>query len=147
MTPYERDQQHQRELAKKPFAFADLPLNPQGKRIEPESWGPLYSRPPKPTRKVDVDRWPSNCASGQKGDFSAAKHRAKLKAEFDAGAATDKRNWAAGKLTIDRPGFSGNIVAAYDAAMAIKRNRLAIEACRAPKPHYVLRDGQWRVAA
>ena len=67
----------------RPFAFEDLPLNEAGKHIEPKKWGPIYSKPPKPTAKPrGLDPWPSNCASGQKYDYSAAKHRAKLKAEY-----------------------------------------------------------------
>jgi hypothetical protein len=123
----------------RPFAFEDLPLNDEGKRIEPEAWGPKYSKPPKPTRKVDVDRWPSNCASGQKYDFDAAKHRAKLKAEFTARAAADRRAWAEDK--------SKEKFAAYEACPKWKPRDVNKAAWDARKPHYVLRDGAWRLAA
>jgi hypothetical protein len=116
----------------RPFRFEDLNGKP-----EPESWGPKYSKPPKPGRKVDIDRWPSNCASGQKYDFDAAKHRAKLRAEFAAQANADRKAWAEGRLTIQRPGFCGNIYEAYQRAPKYKPR----------KPHYVLRAGEWRIAA
>jgi hypothetical protein len=98
-----------------PFRFEDLPLNGEGKRVEPESWGPKYSKPPKAGRRVDVDRWPSNCASGQKYEFNAATHRAKIKAEFVTAANADRLKWATGKA----------IVEAYKAAMRAKRAREA----------------------
>lgn len=150
----------ERARVARPFAFEDLPLNDEGKRIEPEKWGPKYSKPPKPSpaKPRGLDPWPSNCASGQKYDFDAAKHRAKLKAEFAAGAASERLAWATGKLSVDRPGMHGDIHHAYAQAMDAKAARLANEranADRAPqrdafrpaKPHYVLRDGAWRLAA
>lgn len=108
----------------RPFAFEDLPLT-GNRRIEPESWGPKYSKPSK-TVAPAADRWPSNCASGQKYDYSADKHRAKMRAEFTTQCNADKRNWAAGKLTIDRKGLCGNIVSAYAAAMKAKRERASL---------------------
>jgi hypothetical protein len=117
-------------MTAKPFSFDDLPII-DGKRVEPEAWGPRYSKPPKasPAKPRGLDPWPTNCASGQKYDFDAAKHRAKLKAEFAAAAAADRRAWATGQA----------IAAAYERAMAAKK--------AAGKPHYVLRDGAWRLAA
>jgi hypothetical protein len=100
-------------LSTRPFRFEDLNGKP-----EPESWGPKYSKPAKPGRKVDVDRWPSNCASGQKFDFDAVKHRAKILTEFRLAANADRLKWATGKA----------IVEAYKQAMAAKRERLAREA-------------------
>jgi hypothetical protein len=124
------------------FAFEDLPLDDQGRRIEPESWGPIYSKPVKPTHLRVYDP-PTNAPSGQKGPIvDDAKLRAKIKAEFVARCHAERKGWAEGRLTIDRPGFSGNIVAAYEQAMAAKRARLA-----ARKPHYVLRAGEWRQAS
>jgi hypothetical protein len=75
----------------------------------------------------------SNCASGQWGDFSAAKHRAKLKAEFAADAARDRKAWALGKLE-DSNGRT--IGMRYEMAMAEKRHRemvrrVGLEAVRA----------------
>ena len=58
----------------------------------------------------------SNCASGQAGEFSAAKHRASIRAKFAADATRDRLAWATGKA----------IKAAYAQAMAEKRARLAI---------------------
>jgi hypothetical protein len=121
----------------RPFAFEDLPLNDEGKRIEPDKWGPLYTKPVKRAKPVnDETRIPTNCASGQKGQFSAAKHRAKLAAEFHAGAAADRRTWAADK--------SKEKFAAYEAC---PKWRPRVSAPPARKPHYVLRDGSWRLAA
>lgn len=100
---------------KRPFDFADLAGKP-----EPESWGPKYSKPPKPGRKVDIDRFPTNCASGQKGDFSAAKHRAKILAELHAAANADRKRRT-----------DAQIVAAYNEAMImtrVRREALAIVA-------------------
>ena len=115
----------------RPFSFDDLPVNYEGKRIEPASWGPVYSKPPKPGRTVAVDRFPTNCASGQKGDFSAKKHRAKLAAEFTAQANKERANWAAGKPR--ECGYSlrsgtattETIHEAYAKAMAEKREQRA----------------------
>jgi hypothetical protein len=105
---------------KRPFAFEDLEGKP-----EPERWGPKYSKPTKARRVNDETNIPTNCASGQKGDFDAKKHRAKMAAEFRALAEADKRAWANG---FDRPCAFGKyetIVDVYEAAMAAKRARLA----------------------
>jgi hypothetical protein len=117
-----------RERSQRPFSFEDLPYR-DGKRVEPESWGPKYSKPPQPGRKVDVDRWPTNAPSGQKtAHVCDKKFRAKLRAEFEAQANADRVGWATGKLSLDRVGLHGGIVEAYKAAMAAKRERLAREA-------------------
>jgi hypothetical protein len=117
-----------RERSQRPFSFEDLPYR-DGKRVEPESWGPKYSKPPQPGRKVDVDRWPTNAPSGQKtAHVDDAKFRAKIRAEFAAQANADRVAWATGKLSLDRVGMHGGIVEAYKAAMAAKRERLAREA-------------------
>ena len=92
----------------RPFDFTDLNGKP-----EPAHWGPKYSKPVKPGRKQSVDRFPTNCASGQKYDFDAAKHRAKLRAEFEAVCSADKRAWATGQA----------IAEAYAQAMLVKRAR------------------------
>lgn len=98
-----------------PFRFEDLNGKP-----EPETWGPRYSKPPKPDRK----RWrepPSFCASGQPFEFNAAKHRAKLKAEFVALANADKRAWANNLTKSCLIGTKNmTIQEAYKAAMATK---------------------------
>lgn len=93
---------------KRPFDFADLNGKP-----EPEKWGPKYSKPVKPGRKQSVDHWPTNAPSGQKGDFDAAKHRAKLRAEFEARANADRLAWATGNA----------IREAYAQAILVKRAR------------------------
>jgi hypothetical protein len=106
----------------RPFDFADLNGKP-----EPESWGPKYSKPVK--RKAafnDETNIPTHCASGQKRCFDAAKHRAKLKAEFAAQAGRDSREWALGKLK-DSAGHT--IAQAYELAMVAKRDRLRARAC------------------
>ena len=74
----------------RPFAFEDLEGAP-----EPERWGPRYSKPAKPTANKAVDRFPTNCASGQKHDFDAAKYRKQLRARFEAVCNADRRAWAA----------------------------------------------------
>ena len=122
--------EYQAELAERrerPFRFEDLPLT-NGKRIEPEDWGPRYSKPAKPGKARRVEP-PSNCASGQHGDFDAAKHRAKLKAEFTTQANADKRKWAADDSKAKH--------AAYAAAPKYKPR----------KPHYIYRQGEWKLAA
>jgi hypothetical protein len=93
---------------KRPFDFADLNGKP-----DPEKWGPKYSKPAKTARKQSVDRFPTNCASGQKYDFDATKHRAKLRAEFEARANADRLAWATGSA----------IREAYAQAMLVKRAR------------------------
>jgi hypothetical protein len=114
-------------LRARPFAFEDLPLNWEGKRIEPESWGPRYTKPAKPGKVRHVEP-PTNAPSGQPYDFCEKKHRAKLRAEFAAQANADRVGWATGKLSLDRVGMHGGIVEAYKQAMAAKRDRLAREA-------------------
>ena|ERR1700722_12551678 len=114
------------EYVARPFDFADL----QGKP-EPAKWGPIYSRPPaKRARWNDETNIPTNCASGQKRCFSAAKHRAKLRAEFAALAEADRRNWALGKSKNER---GETIAQAYARAMAEKAERLANPAAYAAK--------------
>lgn len=111
----------------RPFAFEDLPLT-NGKRIEPEDWGPRYAKPAKTGKAVHREP-PTNAPSGQPFEFSAAKHRAKLKAEFTTQANADKRSWAMNDSKAKH--------AAYAVAPKYKPS----------KPHYVLRDGEWKVAA
>jgi hypothetical protein len=101
----------------RPFRFEDLNGRP-----EPTSWGPKYSKPiAKPRAWNDETNIPTNCASGQKRCFDAAKHRAKIRAEFAATAARECREWALGKskncqgLTIKQ---------AYALAMKEKRGLL-----------------------
>ena len=77
-----------------PFRFEDLPLE-NGKRIEPEDWGPRYSKPVKAGKFGCAANRQLTRQSGQPFDFDAKKHRAKLKAEFAAQANADKRTWAA----------------------------------------------------
>jgi hypothetical protein len=98
----------------KPFRFEDLNGKP-----EPASWGPKYSKPAKAKRAFnDETNIRTNCASGQKRCFDAAKHRAKIRAEFAAQAGRDRLAWAT----------SQGIKQAYAQAMAAKRARLAAEA-------------------
>lgn len=111
----------------RPFSFDDLPSDLKGKRIEPESWGPKYSKPAKPGKVRHVEP-PTNAPSGQPYEFSDERHRAKLRAEFETKANADRRDWAMGKLSLDRVGLHGGIREAYKAAMAAKRDRLAREA-------------------
>jgi hypothetical protein len=132
------------EHSERPFAFEDLPLNGDGKRVEPESWGPIYTKPAKPGKIRHVEP-ATNAASGQPYEFSAARHRAKLKSEFAAQANADKRSWANGTATLNRRGFSGKIVDAYKQAMIEKCARLAI--VKASKPHYIYRNNTWKLAA
>lgn len=101
----------------RPFRFEDLNGKP-----EPASWGPKYTKPVRAKRPFnDETNIPTNCASGQKRCFDAAKHRAKIRAEFAAAANAEKRAWADGKskncqgLTIKQ---------AYALAMKAKRARL-----------------------
>jgi hypothetical protein len=117
-----------RESDLRPFAFEDLPYR-DGKRVEPESWGPIYTKPAQPGRKVDVDRWPTNAPSGQKtAHVDDAKFRAKIRAEFAAQANADRVAWATGKPRAKAWGLTETIHDAYRAAMAAKRERLAREA-------------------
>ena len=108
-----------------PFRFEDLNGKP-----EPESWGPTYnikrkrgqtiSEAVREAHSVVWKRDPvfhSNSPSGQAFEFSAAKHRARLKAEFTAMCNADKRNWAQ----------SQGIREAYKQAMVAKAARLAIQ--------------------
>lgn len=115
------------ERRERPFAFEDLPLT-NGKRIEPEDWGPRYSKPVKASKPVRREP-PTNAPSGQPFDFDAKKHRAKLKAEFTAMCNADKRAWAMNDSKAKH--------AAYAAAPKYKPR----------KPHYLYRDGEWRLAA
>ena len=110
------------ERRERPFRFEDLPLE-NGKRIEPEDWGPRYSKPVKAGKPVRREP-PTNAASGQPFDFDAKKHRAKLKAEFAAQANADKRTWAADNSKAKH--------AAYAAAPKYKPR----------KPHYIFRAGE-----
>ena len=118
------------EYVARPFDFADL----QGKP-EPAKWGPIYTRPPaKRARFNDETNIPTNCASGQKRCFDAAKHRAKLRAEFAALANADQREWALGKLKSKSVGTCGlTIGQAYAQAMAEKAARLAGEPVEGPR--------------
>jgi len=109
----------------RPFRFEDLNGKP-----EPEKWGPKYSKPVKRARFNDETNIPTNCASGQKRCFSAVKHRAKLRAEFEALANADKRAWALGQSKNER---GETIAQAYARAMAEKAARLAGDAGREPK--------------
>lgn len=137
-----------------PFAFEDLDGKP-----DPDRWGPLYPK----TASSAVEKWRklsdqhelthdekraygaavhawintlnqpkktpgalptrSSCASGQPFEFNAAKHRATLKREFAAAVERDRARRS-----------DAEIVAAYEAAMVLKRSR--------PKPRYTLRNGQ-----
>lgn len=131
--------------SERPFAFEDLPLNDDGKRIEPEAWGPIYTKPPTKPKALRAYDPPTNAPSGQKGPVvDCAKLRAKIKAEFVAAANADRKAWATSK----------DIATAYELAMAAKRARLAdlaaVAAVMTPaprKPHYVLRNGEWKLAA
>jgi hypothetical protein len=106
-----------RERDARPFRFEDLNGKP-----EPKSWGPLYTKPVKAKRPFnDETNIPTNCASGQKRCFDAAKHRAKIRAEFAALAAAEKRAWADGKAK-NCQGLT--IKQAYALAMKAKRARL-----------------------
>jgi len=117
-----------RESDLRPFSFEDLPYR-DGKRVEPERWGPIYTKPAKPGRKVAVDTWPTNAPSGQKtAHVDDAKHRAKIRAEFAAQANADRAAWATGKPRAKAWGLTETIHDAYKAAMAAKRDRLAREA-------------------
>ena len=115
------------ERRERPFRFEDLPLT-NGKRIEPEDWGPRYSKPVKAGKAVRREP-PTNAASGQPFDFDAKKHRAKLKAEFAAQANVDKRAWAVNDSKAKH--------AAYAAAPKYKPR----------KPHYLYHGGEWKIAA
>lgn len=73
-----------------------------------------------PKRAPDTLPTKSNCASGQATTFSAAKHRAKIKAEFQADAARDRREWALGQSKNQRGETIGE---AYKRVMREKRAR------------------------
>lgn len=118
----------------RPFRFEDLNGKP-----EPASWGPKYTKPVRAKRPFnDETNIPTNCASGQKRCFDAAKHRAKIRAEFAAQAADDSRQWALGKAKDSR---GHTIKQAYAAAMAEKRARLAfladVDAFNAARPYAI----------
>jgi hypothetical protein len=104
---------------KRPFSFEDL----QG-RSDPKRWGPVYRRPVKTKRPVnDEASIPTNCASGQKHDFDAAKHRAKMLAELHALAQQEKTEWAIGKAKGKLVGTNGlTIGQVYVRAMKRKSN-------------------------
>jgi hypothetical protein len=103
----------------RPFRFEDLNGRP-----EPKSWGPVYTKPVKAKRPFnDETNIPTNCASGQKRCFDAAKHRAKIRAEFAAVANAEKRAWADGKSK-NSQGLT--IRQAYALAMKAKRARLEV---------------------
>jgi hypothetical protein len=101
----------------RPFRFEDLNGRP-----EPKRWGPLYSRPVKSKRPFnDETNIPTNCPSGQKHDFDAAKHRAKMLAELHALAQKEKIAWAIGKAKGHLVGTNGlTIGQVYVRAMARK---------------------------
>jgi hypothetical protein len=82
----------------------------------------------------------SNCASGQANDYSAAKHRASLRAAFHAQAAADRLAWATGKATNRQ---RQTIKDCYRQAMVAKRARLAA----APKPHLTFNWREARIVA
>ena len=135
-----------RERRERPFRFEDLPLE-NGKRIEPEEWGPIYSKPPTKPTHMRYDP-PTNAPSGQKtAHVDDAKLRAKIKAEFAARCNAERKAWAS----------SREIAVAYEQAMIAKRARERVEAGylsprdafrQAPrKPHYLLRAGKWQLAA
>lgn len=75
-----------------------------------------------PKRAPDTLPERSNSASGQAGEFDAAKYRATLRARFHAQAASDRLAWATGKL---KDSHGRTIRQAYAAAMAEKRARQA----------------------
>ena len=148
----------------RPFAFEDLPLNNEGKRIEPEKWGPAYNIKRQRGKTISevvrakqlaelhslasAGKCHVNIKADLKYNYTSAKARAAMRAAFHAAAAAERRDWAMGTLTVDRPGFSGNIVAAYEAAMTAKRARLEREALKpARKPHYIVRAGKFELAA
>ena len=113
----EKAYQEGRSRNARPFRFEDLNGRP-----EPKSWGPVYTKPVKAKRAFnDETNIPTNCASGQKHDFEAAKHRAKMRAEFAAACAADRLAWASGKAR-DCRGLT--IKQAYALAMKAKRARL-----------------------
>jgi hypothetical protein len=123
----------------RPFRFEDLEGKP-----EPKEWGPIYPALPglDKWRKLDRSRELTDsetCAYGvavgaairalnkpaghrplslASTEFNAAKHRAKIRAEFAATAERDNRAWRMGL------GIEG----AYKAAMIAKRAREASEA-------------------
>ena len=102
--------------------------NSNSKRIEPEDWGPIYTKPPKPG-KVDSDARTANqpAPGGQPYEFSATKHRAKLKAEFATLANAEKRAWS------HEPGFKGGLHAAYVWLRLQNTSRASL--------HFILREG------
>ena len=117
----ERGAQVAPQYGRRPFRFEDLDGRP-----EPKSWGPIYTKPVKAKRPFnDETNIPTNCASGQKRCFDAAKHRAKIRAEFAALANAERLAWALGKAK----NCQGQTIAqAYAQAMAAKRNAAAVQA-------------------
>ena len=138
-----------------PFRFEDLAGKP-----EPYHWGPVYDIKRKRGQSVSEairekqiselrsaanGKWHVNLPADLKYQFSAAKHTARMKAAFTAAANADKRNWADGKPRPAAFGKTETIVEAYKQAMLDKAARLAIS--KACKPHYLLRAGEWKLAA
>ena len=146
----------------RPFAFEDITPDHNGDRIEPEKWGPVYNIQRQRGKTIgevvrakqisELRAGYGTCTVNLKADlkykYSGAKARAACSREFHAAAARDRRAWATGS----------DIVKAYELAMAAKAVRLANErssadrapqrdAFRPPKPHYVLRDGKFSLAA
>jgi hypothetical protein len=144
------------DYKQRPFRFEDLAGRP-----EPESWGPVYPK----TASQAVEKWRA-IARGREltADesrsygaavhawiralnnpgarrhaipdtdlhycYSSARRRGQLLAAFHAQAATDRRKWA----------MSRDIAKAY-AACPKRGDR------KPRKPHYLLRNGEWRKAA
>ena len=135
----------------RPFAFEDLPLNSDGQRIEPESWGPTYDIKRQRGKTIgevvrakqlaelhslaSAGKCHVNIKADLKYNYTSAKARAAMRTAFHAQAAADRRAWAADT--------SKEKFAAYDAAPKWKPRVSA----PARKPHYVLREGAWRLAA
>ena len=131
-----------RDYDARPFDFADL----QG-RPEPEKWGPAYPK----TASAAVSKWRMTAngrelSADEKRAYGAAvgewirglnsiapaprvslkyvmpNYAAKCRAEFQAAAGRDRRDWADGKSKNDR---GETIAQAYARAMAEKAERLA----------------------
>ena len=128
-----------------PFSFEDLPINDEGKRIEPEKWGPTYDIKRQRGKTIgeavrakqlaelhsaaSAGKCHVNIKADLKYSYTSAKARAAMKAAFHAAAAADRRAWA-----MDN---SKEKFAAYDAAPK----------WRPRKPHFILRDGKLALAA
>ena len=138
-----------------PFRFEDLAGEP-----EPEAWGPAYNIKRRrgqsvgdAVREAHAAVWKrdpvfhTNSPSGQAFEFSAAKHRARLKAEFTVQCNAERRAWADGKPRKGAYGKETTILDAYEDAMKAKRLRESNANALPPrKPHYLLRAGQWVLA-